>query len=236
MESNEQPNEGVPAEPAPGSEAEPAPPTTGIDHFQPSEDPESPFDFRTLPKMFVRVIRSPENGLIAVHTPGQTALFQGFVLGLGTTIIVPFVQWIAYKLGGDVDPGFLGTLRSVLGAGLYLASGTLMSMLLRATFGQVKSIDWIDDLFSFGGAMTFIMAGTLFGGVFYAIGGAFCTKLGVALSVVGVMWSGFAYYFSLSRIGQVAPERAVWLVGPVFAMALALGSFARFSPLMLLGL
>ena len=181
---------------------------------KPETEGESPtavaFDFGKLPGNLFGILRSPSTGLEKAHAPGQTALIQGLIFGVGTAVLIPLFQVLTIKLayGGDLDGGRV--FKMMLGGVVFVAAGSGLGMFLRKSIGRSDSGDWQDDVGLFGGATVFLAAGVLAGGIVMIISReTFFLLLAESCATAALLLAGFTYCSGLASVAGVEVRRGV---------------------------
>jgi hypothetical protein len=196
-----------PPAPAPGDERTPP-----ADHFNVVE----------LPFTFLRILRDPAGGLARVHIRGQGAFLTGLIFGIVAVLVMAWFQ-VAGHPAHVVVKGLLGGLA-------FLATATLISLVLRATAGAVRDVDWHDDLFLVGGALSFSLAGFLIGGLLGATPAL--RVFAHAGSIAGFALFTFSLHGGLVSVGRVETSRAIWITAAVLGVGTLISSALGFLPVL----
>jgi hypothetical protein len=189
-----------------------------------------PVDFAALGGSALRILKDPAEGLGALHRPGQQALIQGLILGVGSAVLIPLVMFLALKIkiGSWYRPAFGDILESCLGGVAFVAAGVAVGYILRGALAKGERADWRDDLYLFGSPMVFLLAGIIVGSVCILLGGRFLYLLSGVVGLVALLSFAFTYQAGLAKVAKLDSHRSICIALSAIAVALVVGTLLKF--------
>lgn len=180
----------------------------------------------------LRILFDPAGGLEATYSPGKPALIRGLAIGIGCGVLIPLVQLLSTKLtyGKGFSADWRDTFKQVLGGIVFLAAGTALSFLFRRTIAKAKSGNFVLDLYLFGSALIFPLAGAIAGGILFTLGEKFFDILARTIVLLGILFQAFAYDFGLVKVGGAEAKRSFWVAVLTLGGALLIGGLLNFDP------
>lgn len=187
-------------------------------------------DFAALGGNALRILKDPAESLGALHRPGQMALVQGLILGVGSAVLIPLIQFLALKIkiGRWYQPAFGDILERCLGGVAFVAAGVAVGYIMRNALAKGGRADWRDDVYLFGSPMLYVLAGALVAAVFLIIGGSFFSVLAGVVGLVALVSFAFAYQAGLARVAKLDPHRSICVALTAIAVALIVGMMLKF--------
>ncbi len=227
---------------APEEDTGSTPPEPEKDAGAPSREPEEApeavtadaglFDIAQVPATVGQIVINPAKGLVAGYRPGQHALITGLILGAASGVLIPLidVMVVSIKYGSGASPSAGHVLKQCLGGLVFLAAGAALTFLLRRSIAKSTAGSWQADVYLVGGAMVFLLAAAVAGGICGLIGGEFFNILASVCKSMGLVLAAFCLLSGLMQVGEIDAGAAVWIGAGALAVALLASGLLYFSP------